>query len=265
VNDVQSSYLAILRDSVKTAERIHPPERVLDTTPEWNVLRETRTPTLFRTWTHDNGTAVSLSLKDYVYLIGDGGRIIGSFQTLLTVTKPGGGELVLWNSEPRNPYFGSDNIKDAEFSPLGSYFSYSSPGYEAYDTGTYDVRTGSAKIASRAIERGPGWPYWSPDEKRLAYLRWSSPIEGQVAEIMWSPTGSPENLRTVRRFDGPGSLDNAYFENVRHSGSLVTFEIQEGEGQVLDDKTGEVKTYGGRGEKFSFDLESGILSTLGTF
>lgn len=221
-----------------------------------NIRRELRPEQVVRTWTHANGTVVTLYQKDlFVGINAYAGE--AATQMIVKASVPGRTERMLLNDEPWNPALPHDYAGKVTFSPQGRYVTLSGTGYESPFSATYDLVTGAREF-SESGSYSYAIPYWNDDESRLALIRPDLSIDGTVAAVFYSATGKPEDLALVKEFraEAPAVTD-PYLADTSRSGDILTLTFW------TDRKMWGVASHDDVDEIYTLDLDSGSLSPGG--
>lgn len=186
--------------------------------------REVRNEVPVKIWKHSNGIIVTLYEKDYFYLKDDFGNPLK--QIILRLKHSDGSELELRNHSPTS-IISEQTIYKVEFSPLGKYVTVAVGYYESSAFITFETSNGIELSPKDNYEDGYNWPYWNSDESKMVVLRSASPIDGGVAQIMYSPTGLFSDLKPITK-SGTQYREN-FIGNIKVQGNTITAETSSNE------------------------------------
>lgn len=160
------------------------------------VTEEVRKEVAVRRWTHASGATATLYSKNEFYFKDD--IYSPRRQIILRLTRSDGSEFELFSNSPTS-VISEKTISEVKFSPRGGYLTVAVGHYESAEYITFDASNGAELSPKDNYEDSYNQPYWNSDESKLVVLRSASPIDGGVAQIMYSPTGKFSDLKAVTK------------------------------------------------------------------
>lgn len=159
------------------------------------IKHEIRNEVLVKTWRHSNGTNLALYEKDYFYVDWSPEP---TKQIAFRTTSADGTVVELYTNIPDAGPISRRVIGEVVFSPLGAYVTIELERYESRENLTFDLRDGrQVRPIEGDYNSGYDLPYWNADESKLVVVRSASPIDGTVAQLTYSDTGSFEDLKLI--------------------------------------------------------------------
>ena len=181
------------------------------------VTEEVRKEVAVRRWTHTSGATATLYSKNEFYFKDD--IYSPRRQIILRLTRSDRSEFELFSNSPTS-VISEKTISEVDFSPRGGYLTIVVGHYESAEYITFDASNGVELSPKDNYEDSYNQPYWNNDESKLVVLRSASPIDGGVAQIMYSPTGKFSDLKVITKA-GEQYQEN-FFESVKvDSNTLV--------------------------------------------